>query len=583
MKDRIEHTEHKATTKQRLDDGREVRRAPLRRDGGSIGERRRTVSGGGELGRRSRSVDSMTTDFQHHILSVLVQNRPGVLARVAGLFARRGFNIYSLAVAPAENDGMSRITIVVDVESTPLEQITKQLFKLVEVVKISELDPRRSVERELLLATVRATPEHRGQVVELVTIFEAKILAVGAEALTVSLEGAPDKLDDFEELLASYGIVELQRTGRVALPKLDRQARLARRERKNGSTMTANVYYADDADPSIIRDKTVAIIGYGSQGHGHALNLMDSGVEVIVGLREGSSSIDKAQSQGLKVLPIAEAASAADVVMLLAPDTEQKAIYDEHVAANLEPGNALAFAHGFNVRFGRIAAPEGVDVIMIAPKGPGHLVRRTYTEGGGVPTLIAVEQDATGKAKELALSYADAIGGTRAGVIETTFPEETETDLFGEQVVLCGGLTALVQAGFETLDRRRVRAGDGLLRVPPRGQADRRPDVRGRHRRDALLDLRHRRVRRPDARAAHRHRRDPGGDAAHPRRDPGRTLRHRVGGRERGRPAQLQAPAAGRQGPPGGARGEPVAGDDAVDQRRQDARRRRQRRSDLTG
>ena len=215
--------------------------------------------------------------------------------------------------------------------------------------------------------------------------------------------------------------------------------------------MTANVYYSDDADPSLLQGKTVAIIGYGSQGHGHALNLKDSGVDVIVGLREGSSSIAKAEAQGLKVLPIAEAAAAADVVMLLAPDTEQKSIYDEHVAANLSEGNALAFAHGFNVRYGRIAAPAGVDVIMIAPKGPGHLVRRTYTEGGGVPTLIAVEQDATGQAKDLALAYADAIGGTRAGVIETTFPEETETDLFGEQVVLCGGLTALVQAGFETL------------------------------------------------------------------------------------------------------------------------------------
>ena len=168
----------------------------------------------------------------HHILSVLVQNRPGVLARIAGLFARRGFNIFSLAVAPSGKAGTSRITIVVDVESTPLEQITKQLFKLVEVIKISELDPRRSVERELLLATVRATPENRGQIVELATIFEAKILAVGAEALTVSLEGHPDKLDDFEELLAAYGMVELQRTGRVALPKLDRQARLrAVRER----------------------------------------------------------------------------------------------------------------------------------------------------------------------------------------------------------------------------------------------------------------------------------------------------------------------------------------------------------------
>ena len=163
---------------------------------------------------------------QHHILSVLVQNRSGVLARVASLFARRGFNIYSLAVAPAEHEGMSRITIVVDVESSPLEQITKQLFKLIEVVKISELDPRRCVERELLLATVRAEPDERGQIVEIANIFDAKVLAVGMEAITVSLEGRPDKLDDFEALLGSYGIVELQRSGRVALPKLDRQARV---------------------------------------------------------------------------------------------------------------------------------------------------------------------------------------------------------------------------------------------------------------------------------------------------------------------------------------------------------------------
>jgi ketol-acid reductoisomerase len=215
--------------------------------------------------------------------------------------------------------------------------------------------------------------------------------------------------------------------------------------------MTANVYYEADADPSIIRGKKVAIIGYGSQGHAHALNLKDSGVDVVVGLREGSSSAAKAESQGLRVMSIDDAAAYADVIMILAPDTEQKRIYDDHIAAHMTPGKALAFAHGFNIRFGRIAPPEGCDVIMIAPKGPGHLVRRTYTEGGGVPALIAVAQDATGQAKALAMSYADAIGGSRAGVIETTFPEETETDLFGEQVVLCGGLTALVQAGFETL------------------------------------------------------------------------------------------------------------------------------------
>ena len=215
--------------------------------------------------------------------------------------------------------------------------------------------------------------------------------------------------------------------------------------------MAANVYYEADADPSIIRDRKVAIIGYGSQGHAHALNLKESGVEVCVGLREGSSSKAKAENAGLTVKSLDDAAEWADVIMILAPDTEQKKIFDDHIAPHLSAGDAIAFAHGFNVRFGRITAPEGVDSIMIAPKGPGHLVRRTYTEGGGVPALIAVDQDATGNAKAIAMSYADAIGGARAGVIETTFPEETETDLFGEQVVLCGGLTKLVQYGFETL------------------------------------------------------------------------------------------------------------------------------------
>jgi ketol-acid reductoisomerase len=215
--------------------------------------------------------------------------------------------------------------------------------------------------------------------------------------------------------------------------------------------MAVTVYYESDADSSIIRGKKVAVIGYGSQGHAHALNLKESGVDVVVGLREGSSSAAKAEAAGLRVMSVADAAEYADVIMLLAPDTEQKRIYDESIAPHLKDGDALAFAHGFNVRFGRIAAPAGVDVIMIAPKGPGHLVRRTYTEGGGVPSLIAVEQDATGEARSVAMSYADAIGGTRAGVIETTFTEETETDLFGEQAVLCGGLTALVRAGYETL------------------------------------------------------------------------------------------------------------------------------------
>ncbi len=215
--------------------------------------------------------------------------------------------------------------------------------------------------------------------------------------------------------------------------------------------MAANVYYEKDADPALIRAKRIAIIGYGSQGHAHALNLKESGVDVAVGLRDGSSSKAKAESAGLRVMSIADAAKFADVIMMLAPDTEQKKMYEESIQPNLTAGKALAFAHGFNIRFNRIEPPAGVDVIMIAPKGPGHLVRRTYTEGGGVPALIAVSQDATGNAKALAMSYAEAIGAARAGVIETTFPEETETDLFGEQVVLCGGLTSLIMAGYETL------------------------------------------------------------------------------------------------------------------------------------
>jgi ketol-acid reductoisomerase len=213
----------------------------------------------------------------------------------------------------------------------------------------------------------------------------------------------------------------------------------------------ANVYYEKDADASIIAGRKVAILGYGSQGHAHALNLKDSGVDVRVGLREGSSSAAKASEAGLRVVDVATAAAEADVIMMLLPDTEIGPVYEADVAPALSDGDALLFAHGFNVRFGYVKAPAGVDVAMVAPKGPGHLVRRTYSEGGGVPCLIAVAQDATGGAKALALSYADAIGGTRAGVLETTFEEETETDLFGEQVVLCGGLSALVQAGFETL------------------------------------------------------------------------------------------------------------------------------------
>ena len=215
--------------------------------------------------------------------------------------------------------------------------------------------------------------------------------------------------------------------------------------------MAVTIYHEADADPSIIQGKKVAVIGYGSQGHAHALNLMDSGVDVRVGLRAGSSSEAAAREAGLNVVSVAQAAREADLIMILIPDEKQAEVYRTEIEPNLAPGNALAFAHGFNIHYGFITPPADVDVIMIAPKGPGHIVRRQYTEGLGVPDLICVHQDATGTAKDVALSYAWGIGGTRAGVIETTFKNETETDLFGEQAVLCGGVTALITAGFETL------------------------------------------------------------------------------------------------------------------------------------
>ncbi len=213
----------------------------------------------------------------------------------------------------------------------------------------------------------------------------------------------------------------------------------------------AKIYYDDDADLSIIQNRQVAIIGYGSQGHAHALNLRDSGVDVRVGLRPGSSSVAKAEAQGLRVLGIEEACEEADVIMILAPDQNQRQLYAEQIAPHLKDGDAIFFAHGFNIRYGYIKAPAGVDICMVAPKGPGHIVRREYEDGRGVPVLVCVEQDATGGAWDLAKSYARALGGLRAGGIETTFAEETETDLFGEQAVLCGGMSHLVQAGFETL------------------------------------------------------------------------------------------------------------------------------------
>jgi ketol-acid reductoisomerase len=215
----------------------------------------------------------------------------------------------------------------------------------------------------------------------------------------------------------------------------------------------ATIYYDKDADLSALEGRKVAIIGYGSQGHAHALNLKDSGIDVRVGLYDGSPSRAKAEAAGLTVTSVAQAADEADVIMILLPDTKQKAVYEKDILPGLRDGNALFFAHGFNIHFGQIKPPAGIDVLMVAPKGPGHLVRRTFEEGIGTPALIAIQQDATGKGHDIALAYAKGIGATRAGVLETTFKEETETDLFGEQAVLCGGVSELIKAGFETLTR----------------------------------------------------------------------------------------------------------------------------------
>ena len=213
----------------------------------------------------------------------------------------------------------------------------------------------------------------------------------------------------------------------------------------------AQMYYDEDAKLDLLANKTVAIIGYGSQGHAHALNLKDSGVKVIVGLHPGSKSRQKAEAEGLSVYNVEDAAKEADAIMILLPDEVQKQVYKNKIAPHLTNGKVLAFAHGFNIHFGQIVPPKTVDVIMVAPKGPGHLVRRTYQQGQGVPCLFAVYQDATGEARDRAMAYAKGIGGTRAGILETSFREETETDLFGEQAVLCGGLSALIKTGFETL------------------------------------------------------------------------------------------------------------------------------------
>ena len=374
--------------------------------------------------------------MSRHTLSVLVENKPGVLTRVAGLFARRSFNIHSLAVGPTEHDEISRITVVVDVDALPLEQVTKQLNKLINVIKIVELEDSASVQRELLLVKVKADATQRTGVLEVVQLFRAHVVDVVPDTVVIEATGGPGKLDALLAALEPFGIREIVQSGTVAIGRGSRSITDRALERVNRSRLTfrfhpqnhhtprrpivAELFYDDDADLSIIANKKVAVIGYGSQGHAHSLNLRDSGVDVTVGLREGSASRAKAENQGLKVASVADAVREADVVVILAPDQVQRIVYRDEIEPNLKDGAALVFGHGFNIRFGYIKPAAGHDVLMVAPKGPGHLVRREYVDGRGVPVIVAVEQDASGSAWDLALSYAKAIGGLRAAGIKTT-------------------------------------------------------------------------------------------------------------------------------------------------------------------
>ena len=277
----------------------------------------------------------------------------------------------------------------------------------------------------------------------------------------------------------------------------------------------ARVYREGDIGDEITTRK-VAILGYGSQGHAHALNLKESGCDVTVGLYDGSKSWPKAEDDGLQVKTIADAVRDADVVMMLLPDEKQPAVFQAEVGPNLTEGDLMLFAHGFNIHFNQIVVPPDVDLGLVAPKGPGHVLRRLYVEGKGMPSLFAVENDASGQARDAILSYARAIGSGRAGIIETSFAEETETDLFGEQAVLCGGLTALAEGRVRYARRGRLPAGARLLRVRERAEADRRPHLRGWAGRDAVFDLEHRRVRRLHGRAENHRRGREREDARHP-------------------------------------------------------------------
>ena len=383
--------------------------------------------------------------------SVLVDDEPGVLSQISRLFSRKGFNIESLAVGPTEERGLSRLTLEVLTDDQQTELLCNQLSKMVPVHSVRLLAEEHSIRREMVLCKVRAEERSvRSELIQLANVFRASILDVSSTSMTLAVIGEESKNEALTDLLREFGILEMVRTGMVALERGRYTISTQNHYKKEKFTM-AKMYYEKDCDLNYLNGKKIAVIGYGSQGHAHALNLKDSGCEVCVGLREGSKNWAQAEAAGLTVKTVAEAAKWGDIVMMLINDEVQADVYKKDIAPYLEEGNALAFAHGFNIRYKQIVPPAGVDVFMAAPKGPGHTVRSTYVSGKGVPCLVAVEQNATGRAYEIALAYIAGIGGARAGIMETTFHDETETDLFGEQTVLCGGVVDLMQCGFETL------------------------------------------------------------------------------------------------------------------------------------
>jgi len=431
-------------------------------------------------------------------LIAYVEDRPGVLNRVSSLFRRRAFNIESLTVGRSDQPGVSRMTIVMQANDDMARRLETNLYKLLNVLRVEDISATASVVRDMALIKVKTDANVRAQILQICDVFRARVVDIATDSLIVESTGTAEKIDGLLKVLEPFGILEMVTTGAVAMKRGEgsspRGGRLgypdavsATTEKdaaalecgffrcghivngapkgelhngradcffpieKNKETFMAKIFYDKDADFSLLQGVNVGIVGYGSQGHAHALNLRDSGVSVRIGLHAGSKSQAKAEAVGLTVGTVAEVAAWAQVIMVLAPDTSQAAIYTEQLAPHLTKGKTLMFAHGFNIHFGTIKPPADVDVSLIAPKSPGHRVRETYQAGGGVPALLAVHQDASGQAQAKALAYARGIGCARAGVLLTTFAEETETDLFGEQAVLCGGASALVKAGFETL------------------------------------------------------------------------------------------------------------------------------------